>query len=780
MVQQYCADCHSGKSPAGGVDLTRDHDLKSMMAHRDLWDKAAANIASLHMPPQGMPAPTADARTRMTGFVQSTLSKADCALHDPGRVTVRRLNRAEYDNTVRALTGLDKDHLADVPSGDFPPDDVGYGFDNIGDVLSLSSLQMEKYLSAAEIIARAAIVAPEDPALTASRDGQTVAGATFTGAGGPFAEGPGYYLPTNGEGGIDYDFPAPGKYNVRVVAWEQHAGADNAQMAIRFGGQTLSTVDVKGTAKKPSRFDVVIDVPQKGKSRIAAAFLNDYYNTDNADVKLRGDRNLILDRFVITPTAGVVLPPPDISPSQGRLLRYLPKADTEAAKATATRADVALLAKRAFRRPPTAAEIDRLCALAAMARQQGGSFEKGMQYVVEATLVSPNFLFRFEHDPNPTDVHARHLINDYELATRLSYFLWSTMPDDRLLGLADDGKLHNPEVLLGETRRMLTDPRSSALGDNFAAQWLTLRKLATLTPDPARYPSWNENLRNAMRNETLLYFDGVVHNDRSVLDFLDSNYTYLNGPLAALYGVPGVQGNEFRKVNLTGDQRGGLLTQASVLTVTSNPTRTSPVKRGKWVMENLLGIEIPAPPPGVGQLPDDKHGPVLGTLRQRMEAHRSNPACASCHAQMDPIGFGLENYDAIGKWRSVDGGSPIDSAGQLPGSSVTFKTPGELKTALRGRSAQFVHTLSSRMLTYALGRGVESYDRCTVDTIATTVDKHGDHFSALIDAIVTSDAFRERRGDPTGIKPVTRPAVVPAAKPAHRVASLVPRRTRQH
>ena len=751
LAKKYCVPCHSGDTPSGGVALATDKNVLDMLAHRAVWDRVASNVDSKHMPPPGAEMPTSAERTRLSGFIQTTISKADCALHDPGRVTARRLNRVEYDNTVRDLTGLDL-----KLSADFPSDDVGYGFDNIGDVLSLSPLLMEKYLAAAGKIARAAIVAPEDHRETPDDRSKTIDAAQFSGGhGAPFSGGTGYELPTEGEAGMDYPFPRAGKYQIRVTAWEQPAGTDHARMAIRYAGQTLKTVDVAGTQTSPSTFDFAVDVPEQSKQHLSVAFLNDYYNTENPDPKLRGDRNLIINSLQVTAPENVTPPAAAVSVAQRGVVRFLPTDGTERAMALATRRNVTAFALRAYRRPPTGPEIDRLCRVAALARRQGDSFQKGMQYAVQATLVSPNFLYRFENDPKPTDRSASHLLTDYELATRLSYFLWSSMPDNRLLDLAARKRLHDPVVLRAEAHRMLADPRSSALGDNFAAQWLTMRKLQNATPDRKRFPEWNDTLRGAMRTETLMYFNGIVRGDRSVLEFIDSNYTYLNEPLALLYGNTEVKGSDFRRVLLRSGQRGGVLTQASILTVTSNPTRTSPVKRGKWVMENFLGIPIPPPPPGVGQLPDDKKkkGELVGTLRQRMEQHRANPACANCHAQMDPIGFGLENYNAIGKWRTLDDGNAIDSSGTLPGGGASFTTPGQLRVALRAKAPQFVHNLSEKMLVYALGRGIENYDHCNIDAIAGEVKAHAYKFSSLVDAVVESQPFRYRRGDPGDGKP---------------------------
>lgn len=585
LVKQFCIGCHGGGSPTAGLSLAAYADTAAVLKARDIWEKVAKNVAAGHMPPAGAPQPTQAQRDLLVGWIQSMLSQADCKLMDPGRVTIRRLNRAEYNNTIRDLLGI---HFH--PADDFPSDDVGYGFDNIGDVLSLSPLLMEKYLAAAEKIAEKAVALPE-----------------------------------------------------------------------------------------PRRH-----------------------------------------LFTCKPTPG-----------------------HEAACARKILRD---FARRAFRRPATKEEVDRLVRCVKLAQKEGASFERSIQLAVEAVLVSPNFLFRVEIDPRPNDPMARRMVNDYELASRLSYFLWSSMPDEELFALAAQGKLHDPKVLTAQARRMLKDPKAQALAENFAGQWLQLRNLANVAPDPARFPDFNDKLRAAMRTETELFFKAVMNEDRSVLDFIDARYTYLNEPLARHYGIPGVKGEQFRRVTLTDSRRGGLITQASILTVTSNPTRTSPVKRGKWVLEQLFGTPPPPPPPGVTQLADDKKGPLVGTLRQRMEQHRKDPMCASCHARMDPIGFGLENFDAVGRWRTKDGGLPVDASGTLPGGQ-SFNGPAQLKAILKSKKGLFVRCLSGKMLTYALGRGLEPADTCVVDTIAKTVEKNNYRFSALITAIVQSAPFRQRRGD---------------------------------
>ncbi|MCC6727751.1 MAG: DUF1592 domain-containing protein [Chthonomonadales bacterium] len=728
IVRKLCAPCHSGKTPAAGLDLAAYPSAAAVLRARDVWDRVAANVASAHMPPAGMPQPSVEQRRAFVAWVQSALSSVDCDVRDPGHVTLRRLNRAEYNNTVRDLLGV-----SIRPADSFPSDDVGYGFDNIGDVLSISPLLLEKHLAAAGQAARAAVVAPEDCVVSLRLEAEKLPQA-------PGASSPGeigQVLYTQGEIGGDVDLPVGGPYRVRVRAYGQQAGPDPARMAVKVDGKPAGAFDVKATESGPAIYEARVRLAP-GRHRLSASFLNDFYNPSAAPNSR--DRNLAIDYLeAVGPEGGA---PGAVPESQKRILRGEPRGADVAA---AARRVLAPLAARAYRRPATREEVTGLARLVALARKQGDSFERGIQVAIQAMLVSPGFLFHVEADPRPTSATARPL-DAWELASRLSYFLWSSMPDERLFRLAADGTLRKPAVLAAEARRMLGDPRARALSDNFAAQWLELRNLETAAPDPVRFPAFTDALRRAMREETERYFMGVVANDRSVLEFLDSRYTYLNEPLARHYGIAGVKGTRFRKVALSSGRRGGVITQASVLTVTSNPTRTSPVKRGKWILEEILGTPPPPQPANVGQLPDDRQGPLVGTLRQRMEQHRKDPACAGCHARMDPLGFGLENFDAVGAWRARDGGQPIDSSGVLP-DGRRFRGPAELRQILMGRKDQFVKTLVEKLLTYGLGRGLESYDRCAVDDIVRTARRGGYRFSALVAGIVRSDPFTRKRGD---------------------------------
>ncbi|MBB6050534.1 DUF1592 domain-containing protein [Armatimonas rosea] len=750
LVQKYCVGCHTGPNGSGGINLSGEKNFAAVLKGRVSWDRVSAAVLEKRMPPSGSPAPTDPERKKLGNTLESLFSQADCQLNDPGRVTMRRLNRAEYNNTLRDLLGVDL-HLADS----FPNDDVGYGFDNIGDVLSLSPLLMEKYLGAAEKAARAAIVAPEDK----------LRAVKFTAAqlkGPGSVTGEGYLLSSNGEAGTEFDFPAPGEYTIVVRAGATAAGPDidlpnkkrgpdPAKMAINVGGKPVRIVAVITGPSNPQDYRTTVAIEQPGKQKLGAAFLNDFY-----DEKLppeRRDRNLYVESVAVQIPDDVqkMMIKRELPFSHRKIVTDTPENATDAEWDRAAKAVLVPLAHRAFRRPVTDPEVQRLIGLSRLAKNQKQSFERGIQIALQGILVSPSFLFRPEPDAKPDDPTARRQLTDHELATRLSYFLWSSMPDDELLGLADQKKLQNPAVLLAQAKRLLKDPRSRALADNFAGQWLQLRKVGVVQPDTARFPAFTEPLRQAMRTEAELFFTGVVQEDRSILEFLDSDYTYLNETLAKHYGNPTVKGDEFRRVPLLSGQRGGVLSMASVLTLTSNPGRTSPVKRGKWVLENLLGTPPPPPPPNVPAL-DAPGKPIEAeNLRKRLEIHRANPACANCHTQMDAIGLAMENYDAVGKWRTDDGGKPIDVSGTLPDGSK-FDGPKDLKKVLLAKKGQFTKAMTERLLTYALGRGVERTDKCNLEVMAKSVEAKGYKFSSMVEAVITSQPFRERRGDESGKK----------------------------
>lgn len=714
LLTKYCESCHQGEKAKGGLAFDVFRDERGALARRPVWERVREQLEVQAMPPEGKPQPSEDERAQILRWIDSRVLHVDCSKVDPGRVTIRRLNKTEYNNTIRDLLGVDF-----KPAQDFPSDDVGYGFDHIGDVLSMPPVLFERYLAAAERIVDAAILTPDpERAPLQTRKGRTLASV--------------------GDVSEEFDFSSTGDYALRVRAWADQAGPEKARMTIRFDAQDVETVEVAAIEGAPGMYEFKRNVPA-GKHRFAARFINDYYKPDDPDPKNR-DRNLIVDKLEVQGPLGVL--PEKLPASHTRLVTCRPegKSDPSACARTILRP----FATRAFRRPATDAEVERLTRLVVAVTNEGDSFERGIQVAVEGVLVSPQFLFRIELDPDPLNPQAVRTINDYELATRLSYFLWSSMPDDELFRLAGEGTLRKEGNLAAQVRRMLKDPKSSALVDNFAAQWLQLGNLKLINIDRKQFPAFDESLRDAMETETKLFFAAIVREDRSLLDFLDADFTFVNEQLAKHYGIPDVKGEQFQRVALSGGERGGLLGQASVLTTTSNPTRTSPVKRGKWVLENLLNAPPPPPPPNVPELKvtGDK---LEGTLRQRMEQHRENPACAVCHTQMDALGFGLENYDPIGGWRTKDGTFDIDASGTLPG-GATFRIPAELKAILKARGGEFRRCLAEKLLTYALGRGLEYYDQCTVDIIVKNVAANHDSFSALVLEIVNSDAFQKRRG----------------------------------
>jgi len=728
MLKQFCLGCHSGPNANAGINLAKFTDAASVLKAKDVWEKVSRNVDDGHMPPSGAPQPSAAQRDALVSWVESLLSQAQCQLQDPGRVTMRRLNRAEYNNTIRDLVGVDFH-----PADDFPSDDVGYGFDNIGDVLSISPLLMEKYLNAAEKIAQTAIATPED----AERPVRFPANKFDSTLNKGFSAHGGFMLYTNGSVFVDYDCPKTGEYALKVNAYGDQAGSEPAKMQLQLDNQPVTAFDVSAVEKAPKNYIAQVHIAG-GKHRIAMAFTNDYYN-ENAP-KGQQDRNLIVNALDIVGPPGL---PDKLPDSHRRIIFVQPNGSN---RDEATRKILADFARRAYRRPVTKDDVDRLVACANLAKKENQSFEEGIRLGMIGALVSPNFLFHVELPPNPTNPSDKSLVSNYELASRLSYFLWSSMPDEELMAVASKGKLQDPQVLAAQAKRMLKDPKVRAFADNFAGQWLQLRNLQIVAPDKGRFPDFNNDLRTAMRTETELFFDSIIREDHSVLDFLDAKYTFLNEPLAKHYGISGVTGADFRRVAVDGTQRGGILTQASILTVTSNPTRTSPVKRGKWVLENLLGTPPPPAPPNVPKLADDTKQPLTGTLRQRMEQHRKDPNCASCHARMDPLGFGLENFDAVGSWRTKDGAADVDASGVLPNGQA-FNGPAQLKAILMSKKTLFVHCLTEKMLTYALGRGIEPYDKCNVNDMVNSIAKNDYRFSAVVTAIVQSDPFRKRRGD---------------------------------
>jgi hypothetical protein len=649
------------------------------------------------------------------------------------------LNRAEYSNAVRDLLALDT-----KPGALLPVDDSGYGFDNIGDVLSVSPALLERYLSVARRVSRMAVgdltLKPSDEEfLNPMKTAKTRVSED---------------LPFDSAGGmsVTYYFPLDAEYNIRVRMTGENGAIHEIRMPIQAGLRTVGATFPKESFKPEV-------LPSNGRRGAAAAAAGTAGGGRGApppppghlDLRLDGARVKVfevgggpnapqVDRIVISGPYKVT--GRGDTPSRERI--FVCRPSSAAQEAPCARTIVSKLARRAFRRDVTDQDIKPLLAFYDRGRAEG-DFDHGIEKALSATLVSPDFLFRMERDPKGAAPGSVYRLGDFALASRLSFFLWSTIPDDRLLDLAAQGKLKDPVVLQQQVARMLDDPKSQALVDNFAGQWLYLRNLQLSKPDPDEFPEFDDSLRQAFRTETSLFFQNVLREDHSVLELLDANYTFLNQRLAEHYGIPNVYGPQFRKVTLTDPNRGGLLGQGSVLTVTSYPNRTSVVQRGKWILETLLGTPPPPPPMVVPELvPHGKDGRKL-TMREQMEQHRSDPVCASCHSRMDPLGFALENYDGVGRWRDKDSGNVIDASGKMP-DGVTFVGPAGLKKILITKDRdEFISTATEKLLLYALGRGLEYYDQPAVRAISREAAKDDYRMSALIAAIVKSTPFEMRR-----------------------------------
>ncbi len=731
-----CAPCHNDRNASGGVNIGLYAVPQSVIEQRDGWERVLQKIRSGEMPPKGFPRPAEDKVSAFTAFIHSEFEKADKLVKpDPGRVTARRLNRVEYTNTVRDLLGVD--FRADR---DFPADDSGHGFDNIGDVLTISPILMEKYLDAAAAISARAIGADPLPKPieaeyhTKDRRLRRVDRSTV-----------------EATHRLDFD----GDYVVRIgLPGERPKDAKPVTLAFWMDGKLIHSMPVE---TKPSSLvyfnpyseeEFRIFLPA-GDHVFRAGFVNDdfiqtldpkdYYNNQK-------NKSMNMIKF-IGPYASKTE-----RPSRKKILICDPNTGAVCVDRILTS-----LARRAYRRPVTRSEVQSLIRFVNLAKSEGQSTEQGLQLAIRAMLASPHFLFRIERDPATADPAKPHPVSSLELASRLSYFLWSSMPDDELLRLAETGRLRTPAVLHAQIQRMLQDPKAAAFAENFAGQWLETRNLDSVKPDPQRFPEWNAELRDAMKTETRLFFEAVLKENLALTDFLDARFTFLNERLAKHYGIEGVTGPEFRRVTLTTDQRGGILSHASVLTVSSYPTRTSPVIRGKYVLENILGTPPPPPPPDVPTLDEESVGNQL-SLRQQMEKHRTNAVCASCHARMDVLGFGLENYDATGKWRTQDGKFPIDPAGTFP-NGKSFTTPAEMRTLLKLDRDDFARCVTEKMLTYALGRGLERYDRKTVKEIVTKVAASGYKFQTLIHEIAGSLPFQMRRAEVSRIESKPVPSI---------------------
>ena len=711
LLQQYCFECHEGDQAEGGITLEAYRETDAKTVDRAVWQKVLRQLEGRAMPPADAVQPTPNDFQRIIAWLKNEALQPDCSQGErPGRVTIRRLNREEYNNTVRDLL-----HVSVRPADDFPSDDIGFGFDTIGDVLTLPPVLLERYIDAADTAARAAI---------ASTDIDVAPNDSLSGG----------VLSSNGDLDREFVVDSDGDYAIRVSVWGDQAGAEPPLMTIAVDGKQKRKLKVPNERSSPEEHEIRIRLPA-GKHTVRITFHNDFYD---AKAKKKKDRNLHVGGVTIVGPIGVL--PTDLPESHIQFFTQPIPGDADIHDQTDIFAKlIRPLASRAFRRRVTEGEIEGLTLVFFGARDRGETVERATQMALAAMLVSPSFLFRIETSPPPG---ASRNLNDFEIASRLSYFLWSSMPDNDLFRAAVRGELRSPEQVVAQARRMLRDPKAVALARNFGGQWLGLRGLDEIDPDPQRFPTFDAALRGAMRQETEFFFEHVVREDRSILEFLDADYTFVNERLALHYEISCITGEAFQKVSLDPRQRGGLLGHASILTVTSNPTRTSPVKRGKWILENLFAAPPPEPPANVPELADGKSGQLTGTLRQRMEQHRADPACATCHKLMDPIGFGLENYDAIGAWRTRDGDAVVDASGELP-DGRGFQGPGELRSLLAQRKDDFRRCFIEKMLTYGLGRGLEYYDACAVERIAAASAAADDRISVMIAEIVSSPAFRQ-------------------------------------
>jgi hypothetical protein len=751
VVESYCLECHDAAGREAGLSL-EGVDLDNIAAHPEMFENVARKLRGRQMPPSGGPRPDAETYDGFVAYLERRLDQAALAAPEPGKASIHRLNRTEYGNAVRDLLALEVD-----ASEFLPADDEGYGFDNIADVLRVSPSLLEQYLAASAKISALAVGDTHAPAVTAVyRPPQDLAQ-------GVHVEG----MPLGTRGGIKirHNFPLDGEYELDVFLVRNIVGYMTGlewahELEIAIDGERVFLAQVGGEADNlrsdenmsaaaneiDARLRTRVSVTA-GPHDVTVAFLERSAAETHEPLELH-TRNLDLQDMNGLPVVDYVnlrgpfnSVGPGNTPSRERIFSCRP-ADDSTARVCATEI-LSTLARRAYRRQPTEQDIATLLSFYDTGAARGG-FDAGIQAGLRVILTSPQFLFRDEADPAGVAPGSLYALDDTSLASRLAFFLWSAPPDDELLDLAAQDKLSEPRVFELQIDRMLADARASALVENFAGQWLYLRNLQSVTPDVEEFPNFDDNLRQAMRRETELLFEHVMRENLTVTELLTADYTFVNERLARHYGIPSVYGSHFRQVPVADEARRGLLGHASILTVTSYPNRTSPVLRGKWVLENVLGTPPPPPLPDVPALEDNELGKVARTLRERLEEHRANPVCATCHDVMDPIGLGLENFDAVGKWRTREPGGEIDAHGQLAdGTPITGAA--ELRAALTADPEQFARVFTAKLLTYALGRGLEAYDMPTVRRIVREAEGDDYRFSALVKGIANSVPFRMRR-----------------------------------
>ncbi len=759
VLDQYCVTCHNERTKTAGLQLDT-LDVARVPDSTETWEKVVRKLRSGMMPPAGVPRPETSAADDLASWLENEIDQAAAARPNPGtKSPFHRLNRAEYQNAIRDLLSVEID-VAEF----LPPDDAGYGFDNIAGVLKINQPLMERYLSAARRISRVALGSRESPATSVTvrlrPDLPQYDQVEQLGFG------------TRGGTSFRHTFPVDAEY---VITLQLGAGsaAGVRELELNIDGERVRLFPVQSgrgrgqpPPQQPQDPDYVPEagtglearIPiQAGPREIGVTFVK-----GSARVEIEGARAIfrrpgpfhegnqfmpVVEPFLgsVTITGPFDIRGPGDTPSRRRILACQPASRAE--EAACARTILATVARRAYRRPVSDADVTPL--LAFFNDHRTGGFDAGIEMALRRILVSPEFLYRIESAPGNLAPGSNHRISDLELASRLSFFLWSSIPDDELLDVAARGELGNAAVLEQQVRRLLADPRAEALVTNFAGQWLYLRNLAALEPEAFLFPDFEDSLRQAMRRETELFFGSIVREDRSALELLTADYTFVNERLARHYGIPNVYGSRFRRVTLADENRRGLLGQGSILFATSRPNRTSPVLRGKWILENIVGVVPPDPPPDIPAFPEKS--PVTHkvlSVRERLAQHRASPTCASCHAMIDPPGFALEHFDAIGRWRDLDESfQPIDASGVLP-DGTRFDGVAALRQALLNPPTRFVTTVSEKLFTYALGRGLEHYDAPAVRTVVRESARDGYRFSSLVLGIVRSLPFQMSRKAP--------------------------------
>jgi mono/diheme cytochrome c family protein len=768
LVDRYCVTCHNQKLKTGGLMLDR-MDLDHVPDGAETWEKVIRKLRGGMMPPQGMPRPDRAALDGFIAWLENSIDHAAPAKQNPGRDPLHRLNRTEYANAIRDLLDL-KIEVNDL----LPADDEANGFDNIADVLKVSPSLLEQYLSASRQIAALAVGDP------AAKPVSQVYRIPPDQAQSEHIEG----LPLGTRGGIliHQNFPLDAEYDFSVKLLRNIVGYITGlewphQLEIGIDGQRVFLAPVGGEEDNKlmdTNLGIAGDtidarlktrIPVKaGLHEVTVAFLRKS-STESDEPLQPFTRDLDLQNMNGIPlidsvdiTGPYKATGPGYTASRRRIFSCRPT--TAAEEVPCAKQIVSILARRAYRRPVSDKDLELLLSFYQGGRNQG-NFDSGIENALRLILADPKFIFRYSPDPPNVAVGTVYPVSDLELASRLSFFLWSSIPDDQLLDLAAQGKLHEPAVLDRQVHRMLADPRAESLATNFAGQWLFLRNLNSAIPDREEFPNWDDNLRQAFRRETELFVESVIREDHNVLDLLNADYTFVNERLAKHYGIPNIYGSQFRRVKIADDNRRGLLGQGSVLTVTSYPNRTSPVLRGKWILENILGTPPPAPPPNVPALKENSEGSKPLTMRALLEQHRHNPTCATCHKILDPLGFSLENFDAIGQWRVREAGGPVDASGELA-DGTNVDGPVALRKAILSHPEQFVDTLTEKLLTYALGRGLEYYDMPVVRSIARNAARDDYRFSSIVLGIVRSTPFEMKMSQNAPVSASSEPRPNPS------------------